>query len=162
MKTTYSKEFHAQALAKVYNRGNRTIESVATELNMSYHTLKNWMKEKKGSDGKSGKGLVRRPSEWSSAQRLQALLDTAHLSEEERHSWCRSQGLYPHHLQSWREAIERGEVNVSEERRQRRELQEKNRRLERELKRKDKALAEAAALLVLQKKYQALWEDEAD
>jgi hypothetical protein len=32
--------------------------------------------------------------------------------------------------------------------------------LQRELNRKEKALSEAAALLVLQKKYQALWEDE--
>ena len=30
---------------------------------------------------------------------------------------------------------------------------------EKEIQRKDKALAEAAALLVLQKKFQALWED---
>ena len=43
---------------------------------------------------------------------------------------------------------------------QKRELKETNKQLERELKRKEKALAEAAALLVLQKKYQALWEDK--
>jgi hypothetical protein len=43
---------------------------------------------------------------------------------------------------------------------QRRELKAENKQLARELKRKDKALAEAAALLVLQKKYQALWEEK--
>ncbi len=36
------------------------------------------------------------------------------------------------------------------------------RELERQLRRKDKALAEAAALLVLQKKAQALWGDADD
>jgi hypothetical protein len=41
-----------------------------------------------------------------------------------------------------------------------RELQSKNDLLERQLRRKDKALAEAAALLVLQKKFQALWAHE--
>jgi transposase len=35
-------------------------------------------------------------------------------------------------------------------------------KLERELRRKEKALAEAAALLVLQKKVQAIWGDEDD
>ena len=41
-----------------------------------------------------------------------------------------------------------------------RELQVKHDGLQRELRRKEKALAEAAALLVLQKKFQALWEVE--
>jgi transposase len=36
------------------------------------------------------------------------------------------------------------------------------RELEKELRRKDKALAEAAALLVLQKKVQAIWGDADD
>ena len=41
-----------------------------------------------------------------------------------------------------------------------RQAKQKNEQLERELRRKDKALAEAAALLVLQKKFQSLWEVE--
>lgn len=41
-----------------------------------------------------------------------------------------------------------------------RTLKDENTRLKRELVRKDKALAEAAALLILQKKFRALWEDE--
>ena len=44
----------------------------------------------------------------------------------------------------------------------RRAERKKTRRLEKELRRKDKALAEAAALLVLQKKAQAIWGDDGD
>ncbi len=43
-----------------------------------------------------------------------------------------------------------------------RTLKAENQRLERELKRKEKALAEAAALLVLQKKYRALLGEEVE
>jgi transposase-like protein len=69
--------------------------------------------------------------------------------------------VYPHHLQSWRAEFERGESEATTATRQElRELKEQQKRLERELTRKDKALAEAAALLVLQKKFQALWKDK--
>lgn len=44
-KTTYSEAFKEQALVKVYNRGHRTIQAVADELNLSVFTLKNWMKK---------------------------------------------------------------------------------------------------------------------
>ncbi len=43
-KKLYSDEFREQALAKVYNRGKRTIQDIADESNLSIHTLKNWMK----------------------------------------------------------------------------------------------------------------------
>ena len=68
--------------------------------------------------------------------------------------------MYPQQLQAWRQEIEQGERVPAAARGELRELKETNKQLERELKRKEKALAEAAALLVLQKKYQALWEDK--
>ncbi|MFM0515316.1 hypothetical protein P0D80_49100 [Paraburkholderia sp. RL17-373-BIF-A] len=43
-----------------------------------------------------------------------------------------------------------------------RDLKQANVQLQRELNRKEKALAEAAALLVLQKNYRALFEGEAE
>jgi transposase-like protein len=43
-KKLYSDEFKEQALAKVYNRGKRTIQEIADESNLSLHTLKYWMK----------------------------------------------------------------------------------------------------------------------
>ena len=43
----YSEAFIEQALFKVYSRGERTVKSVAVELNINHHTLKNWMKRKK-------------------------------------------------------------------------------------------------------------------
>jgi hypothetical protein len=92
---------------------------------------------------------------------LQALIESHSLSGEALHAWCRERGLFAHQLQAWREAFCTGlEPLMRDSRSAMRELQSKHDLLERQLRRKDKALAETAALLVLQKKFQALWEDE--
>lgn len=160
MKATYTEAFREQAVAKVYSRGDRTIRSMATELDVKYYTLKNWMKrETPHKPGAAESG--RRPQDWRAQERLQALCETHDLDDDKLGAWCRRHGLYPHHLQAWRDAFEHGEGrSASATRSEVRELKEENKQLERELKRKEKALAEAAALLVLQKKYQALWEDK--
>ena len=81
--------------------------------------------------------------------------------DEALHAWCREKGLYAHQLMAWRETFcAPAEPSAKEGRGAMRELQSQNDSLERQLRRKDKALAEAAALLVLQKKFQALWVDE--
>jgi len=161
MNTEYTPAFRAQALAKVFNRGTRNVQSIATELNMSYHTLKNWMREEKKKASSVSEPTMRRPSDWSAAERLQALLDTHALDETARNAWCRAQGVYPQQLHAWRLEFEQGEPPpAATARSELRELKAANQQLERELKRKEKALAEAAALLVLQKKYQALWADQ--
>ena len=69
-------------------------------------------------------------------------------------------------IRRWRESASSGagsDGHLSvEERRSLQQERQKNRKLEKELKRKEKALAEAAALLVLRKKYNALFEDHED
>ena len=98
---------------------------------------------------------------WSPAQRLLALHETHALTGEDLHAWCRHKGLFEHQLKAWREAFCSAAGPESRESKTAlRELQVKHEKLQRELSRKEKALAEAAALLVLQKKYQALWEGE--
>jgi hypothetical protein len=101
---------------------------------------------------------------WGPPERLQALNESHALGDEALHAWCREKGLYAHQLQTWREAFLTGAEPLTGSARDGRsavrELQSKNDLLERQLRRKDKALAEAAALLVLQKKFQALWADE--
>ena len=102
-----------------------------------------------------------RPNLCGTAQRLLALNQTHAMSETQLHAWCREKGLFAHQLKAWGEVFCSATAPESREARTAlRELQVKHDRLPRELRRKEKALAEAAALLVLQKKFQALWEDE--
>jgi len=99
--------------------------------------------------------------QWSAAQRLLALHESHGLSGEALHAWCREKGLFEHQLTEWREAFcSSSEPETAQQKQQSKAelkaLQNKHEVLQRELRRKERALAEAAALLVLQKKYQAL------
>jgi transposase-like protein len=159
-KMKYTEAFRKQSMEKVYSRGSRSVKAVAEELNVNPWTLKNWMKtHKEHSLSKQGT-TTKRPKDWSLAERLQLLLESHGLEEEALNALCREQGIFRHHLQQWREGFET--ETLQSNRSELRELKEANRGLKSELNRKEKALAEAAALLVLQKKYRALWEEKGE
>jgi transposase-like protein len=161
MGSRYSEAFIEQALIKVYSRGGRTVKLVAEELNVNCHTVKNWMKRKSEQVGKSDALTIKekRPKDWTAEAQLVALHETHGLEGEALHVWCRENGLFAHHLTSWRTAFCTDD-KATPCTREMRVLKDENDQLKRELLRKDKALAEAAALLILQKKFRALWEDE--
>lgn len=157
--TRYSEDFKEQALAKVYSRGNdQSIQAVADDLNICLQTLKTWMKKTKLNSARDRQSKSKRPQDWRPEERLAALQKSYGLSGEDLNAWCREQGVFAHHLEQWKSDFCR-QSGSSENRLEARTLQSlkaDNARLERELLRKDKALAEAAALLVLQKKFRAL------
>jgi transposase-like protein len=154
----YTESFRQQALEKVFTRGSNSIRVVAEDLNMSYGTLRNWMKADRIRSPANAGLRSKRPHDWSLADRLQILMESHGLDEEALNVLCREKGIFRHHLEQWQAAFTAsGAVDT---RSQLRELKEQNKALTRELNRKEKALAEAAALLVLQKKYQALWEEK--
>ena len=103
---------------------------------------------------------------WTAASRLEAVVTTAAMNETDKSAWCRSHGAYPEELAKWRAsattalaAPEELRASPQATRADRKRIKE----LERELLRKDRALAETAALLVLSKKVQAIFntgEDE--
>ena len=157
-KVTYSEGFKEQALSKVFSRGERTVQSVADELNLSVHTLKNWMKKPLSEAENPAVWKPRRPQDGSPEARLMALQETHGVSGEALNAWCRERGLFAHQLAEWTADFCKPSkpVDRRQEASELRALKAENLRLERELWRKDKALAEAAALLVLQKKYRAL------
>ena len=88
---------------------------------------------------------------------LHAWLDGGNRTHTE---YCRKKGLYVEQIQRWRQECINGVGHKSSDTDARRNARNENIRLKRKIERKDKALAESAALLVLSKKFQALWEDE--
>ena len=110
------------------------------------------------------KPKAKRPADWTPQKKLAAVMEAARLSDAELGVWLRREGLTEEHLRQWREALEERASAVFEPREPRVSAESRRRliELERELKRKDKALAETAALLVLQGKMQALWAEEDD
>lgn len=159
MNASYSKAFVEQALVKVLSRGDRPVRLVADELNMKYHTLKSWMKRESVSKRNGLAKKEKRPQDWSAAEQLRALQESHSLSGDALTAWCREHGVFAHNLSEWKTAF-CAESKVAPGHRELRVLKDENEQLKRELVRKEKALAEAAALLILQKKFRALWEDE--
>lgn len=77
-------------------------------------------------------------------------------------SYCRQKGIFPHHLEKWKkEFIQLEKAGPSQDNRgEVKQLRGEIKELQVELRRKEKALAETAALLVLKKKVQKLWEED--
>ena len=99
------------------------------------------------------------------AARFEAVLVTAAMDEAGKSAWCRERGVYPQELEQWRQAAtqalaepEDAHASHHETKADRRRIKE----LERELRRKDKALAETAALLVLSKKLEVIFHKDRD
>jgi len=105
---------------------------------------------------------AKRPQDWTGEERLQALIETAGLSEEQVGSWCRGHGLHTHHLAQWRRELTAGRPGDQGSQETVRALRAENRELKKALRRKEQALAETAALLVLKKKAASIWGERED
>jgi transposase len=104
----------------------------------------------------------RRPQDWSPDEKIAVVMESLKLEEAQLGGLLRRRGLHKATLDEWREAMLRGGKAELAGRQEKATGAEARRVKERELHRKDKALAEAAALLVLQKKVRALLEGVED
>ncbi|MCY4473214.1 MAG: hypothetical protein OXC07_10440 [Kistimonas sp.] len=111
-------------------------------------------------------GNGKNPQQWFAQDKFAVLMETAAMNTAELSECCRKRGFYAEQIQQWTTDFIAGNSRP-EEIRQATTLAQRNdkkriQKLERELRRKDKALAEAAALLVLSKKATAIWGEHAE
>lgn len=161
MKYTQEKKEHALALMSAPK--NRPVAEVSHQTGVPEATLYLWRKQAR-SAGRAVPGDGANPEQWSGADKLAIVLETAPLGEAELSEYCRRRGLYVEQISRWRDEAqaalgrqERAARDVS-----RQHDRKRIRELERDLRRKEKALAETAALLVLSRKYEALSTDGED
>ena len=104
----------------------------------------------------------RPPHKWTAEEKFNAVMDAARLSEEELGPFLRENGLHQAQLIEWRTAMENALEFLQGKKKKRKPTPEAKmvRDLQKELNRKDKALAEVTALLVLKKKAAEIWGDE--
>lgn len=161
----YPKERKEAILRKLLPPHNRTVPALAAEEGISEATLYGWRKQARA-EGRLLPDGAQGPEGWTSRDKFAAVVETAALNEAQLSAYCRERGLYPEQVQAWRAACESANDWDRETQRQQRaaqaELEKERRQLSRELQRKEKALAEAAALLVLQKKVSAIWGKDED
>jgi len=159
----YPKERKEAVMKKMLPPNNKTIREIAREEGISEATLYNWRKAARA-EGRLLPDGDSTPEGWSASDKFSAVVETAAMNEMELSEYCRRRGLYPAQIQQWREACEQAnDWDRSQTKRltEARKADEKRIKvLERELRQKEKALAETAALLVLSKKLEAIWGDE--
>jgi transposase-like protein len=166
----YTKSFKALMVRKMADPNGPGATSIAKEIGVSQSTLYRWASGTDTVDvaelpeppsfSMSMKRMsnMKRPQDWSPEEKLAAVLEAASLSEEDLGPFLRSRGLHEAHLQQWHDQMLVGLEPAPTTRTVRKRIQG----LEKELLRKDRALAETAALLVLKKKAQDIWGDEDD
>jgi len=156
----YADERKAAVLNKLLPPHNRPVPEIAQTEGISEATLYNWIKQaREVGIAVPGSGKAS-PESWSGEAKFAVVLETAIMNASEVGEYCRSKGLYPEQVARWKQACitgagggdPSGGDNLKHARKQIRQL-------EKDLRRKEKALAESAALLILQKKFNALWED---
>lgn len=154
---TYSPERKAAVIARMLPPHNQSVVQIARAEGIPINTLYTWRSQSGvvGGEPKPPKP----PLEWPQEARFAALIETAPLSAHAVAEYCRRKGLYPEQLQQWKDSFM--QPTQREEKAENKRLKKENQQLTREIARKDKALAEAAALLILEKKFKALFgEDE--
>ena len=159
----YSEEHKAAVLKKLLPPQNHTVAAVSAEEGISDVTLYHWLKQCR-QRGVPVPGRNKTADHWSGEAKLAVVIETASLSEEELSVYCREKGLYVEQVRRWKEESLQGFQRSAEREKQLRKKsqadQKQIKKLERELRHKEKALAETAALLVLRKKLDALWEND--
>lgn len=158
MAVSYPSRVRESAVKKALT-GQDTPRQIAEQTGISLSTLQRWLREAR-KFGDTSMNKEKRPQDWSREERLNALIETAKLSEEELGAWCRQKGIHTHHLELWRRELAREQPNNKNS--EFKKLKEEIKNLKKELGRKDKALAETSALLVLKKKADAIWGDQED
>ncbi len=153
-----TEEFRRAAVEKFHGRGARSVEEVARGLGVSSWSLYQWSK-RYGRAG--GMKQNRRPGDRSVSEKLKAVIEFEGLDVEKQGEYLRREGLQSEHIAGWKRSMEAGleggggltAVNRSEWAADKKKIKE----LERDLQRKDRALAETTALLVLKKKAELIW-----
>ncbi len=137
---------------------NWSLRQVADEIGCASSTVFKWRKELE----EQGTLMPEKPNptDWTTEQKFGFVLESASLNELDLGEYCRTKGLYPELLQEWKlNCIQANTIATYQPSSDSKGDKKRIRVLEKELNRKEKALAETAALLVLRKKLDALWDD---
>ena len=163
----YADNVRARMVRRMVGPSAVSASQLATESGIAQPTLSRWLREAatvrvmpttkppSRPDVIPPPSVPRRPQDWTALERASMVVEANGLSDDKLGELLRARGLHREVLAQWHEALE---AALSQPGRTRPSSDSKRiRDLERELVRKDKALAETAALLVLKKKMDLLW-----
>jgi transposase-like protein len=160
----YSEAFKSKMVRRMTGPDALSANALSLEMGIGQTTLSRWLREASSdkvsamTNTKTKKS--RRPGDWAPEEKIAAVAQAATLSEEELGAFLRRKGLHEAQLEAWKASLVEALTSQPSRRKKAPPENRRVRELEKELRRKDKALAEASTLLVLKKKAQAIWGDE--
>lgn len=163
--SSYSAEYKSAIVNKLLGPKPPSVAELSKKIGIPPPTLHSWLKIAKSNEPLDISKRVKRVSTWTKKEKLKALFDSSNMSEEQLNTYCRKNGLYQQQLEQWKDELIdelEGKGATQKKSAQIKALEAEVNKLKKELKRKDKALAEATAVLFLKKKAQELWGDDED
>ena len=168
-RASYTLEFRDSLIAKALAPNALSVVELARQHNIDPGAIYRWVSRMKKKQGKQP-ATATRPKDQTLEFKLNAIFETGPMTEEDCNAYCRTHGLYPHHLDEWKSQILSEISNVNQKARsevrqaqlETQQAQSARQEIEKDLNKKNKALAEFAALLALQKKANFLWGDNED
>lgn len=163
--TRYTKEIKDSAIERMMPPKNESIKSISDDLGISEQSLYKWRQAARN-EGNAAPGNGQTSDHWNSEDKFLIVMETYSMNQAELAEYCRKKGLYKEQIDGWRVSClnaNTGELNQTKKLSH--ELKEEKKRvteIEKDLRKKEKALAEAAALLLLRKKARAIWGDQED
>lgn len=163
---SYSESFKKKMVQRLLLPNAPSANALAREVGVPQSSLSRWLRtfgtvSPVPNDEGSASG-VRRPEDWPVAERLRVVAEAAKLSEEDLGMFLRREGLHEETLDDWRAAVHEALTPAAVRGRTAAADRKRIAKLEKELARKDRALAAANAVVTLQKKVHALLADADD
>lgn len=161
----FSQEFKDNILKKLQPPESKTVSEIAAEENISASTIYNWVAKARKKGLMIPNSGLNNDEKWRNEDKTRIVIETYSFNEEELSQYCRKHGLYTTDIKRWRAILEQSFSAAKPSKELETELKaekERNKQLEKELRHKEKALAETAALLVLKKKADAIWGDHVE
>lgn len=161
----YSSELKESMVSKICAPGGPSVYQLSKKTGISQGSLYNWV-QAYGGGNRVGKD--RRPEDWSPEEKLKTVFEAQVLDEPELGKYLRKYGLHSNQIEEWKaEALAEASEKKRKRGRPRKDpelvaAEVEIKELKRDLRRKEKALAEQTALVVLQKKAQEIWGSDED
>jgi len=164
---TYNETFKQKLVQRMLLPNARPLATLSKETRVSEATLSRWRQAatlRGMTKERPASAVTQPPQEWSPEAKLTVVVEASGIPDAELGAFLRRKGVHEAQLHEWRAAAMAGLNAPKAAGRSKATSQDAKRirELERELRRKEKALAEAAALLVLKKKVQEIWGGEDD
>ena len=158
-------ELKNKIVGRMMPPANESIRTISRETGISEATLHQWRNQAR-KNGFAAPADGKESDRWSPQDKFLIVMQTYSMNEAELAEYCRTKGLFAEQIETWQDACLQANGGVAKQAaalQQELKTEKKcSKDLEKELRRKEAALAETAALLTLRRKARAIWGDGED